>query len=184
MFVWKHLTQKGVIEVRHDVCGKRQTANNRQQRVIMKHENLRFLTCLTLLRTYSIYLGNRQEMSLNKSNLSLFWQEGNFILPFAVNVMLHLSNISKMRSPIHVLSLCQRFLISHFQVLSDVVFFAISAGVISTDSEFDAITFALNYTAPFSNITINLRTFNATEPANSVCKQGKILILSNQELML
>ena len=63
-------------------------------------------------------------------------------------------------------------------------FFAISAGVISRDSEFDAITFALNYTAPFSNITINLRTFNTTEPANGVCKLGKILIRSNQELTL
>ena len=62
------------------------------------------------------------------------------------------------------------------------LFFLISAGVISTDSEFDAITFALNYTAPFSNTTIDLRTFNATEPANGVCKQGKILFRSNQEL--
>ncbi|XP_067046394.1 glutamate receptor 2-like isoform X1 [Acropora muricata] len=54
-----------------------------------------------------------------------------------------------------------------------------TCGVISTDSEFDAITFALNYTAPFSNITINLRTFNATEPANGVCKQASELLQHN-----
>ncbi|XP_067046387.1 glutamate receptor 4-like isoform X2 [Acropora muricata] len=50
-----------------------------------------------------------------------------------------------------------------------------TCGVISTDSEFDAITFALNYTAPFSNTTIDLRTFNATEPANGVCKASELL---------
>ena len=64
------------------------------------------------------------------------------------------------------------------------LFFPNSAGVISTDSEFDAITFALNYTAPLSDTTIDLRIFNATEPGNGVCKQGKILFRSNQELML
>ena len=61
----------------------------------------------------------------------------------------------------------------------------IFAGVISKDSsEFDAITFALNNTSAFSNITIALRTFNATEPANGVVKQGKILIRSDQKLTL
>ncbi|XP_015753332.1 PREDICTED: glutamate receptor 2-like isoform X2 [Acropora digitifera] len=54
-----------------------------------------------------------------------------------------------------------------------------TCGVISTDSEFDAITFALNYTATFSNITINLRTFNATEPAHGVCKQASELLQHN-----
>ena len=50
-----------------------------------KRENLRFSTCLTLLRSYSIYLVKRQERSLIKSSFSVFWQKGNFILPFAVN---------------------------------------------------------------------------------------------------
>ena len=58
-----------------------------------KRENLRFLTYLTLLRSYSIYLGDREERSLNKSSFSVFWQKENFILPFAVNVMLNLSNV-------------------------------------------------------------------------------------------
>ena len=95
-------------------------------------------------------------------------------------------NISKMWSVIQVLiiSLCQRFFTSHFPVLFDVVFL-ISAVVISKDSsEFDAITFALNNTSAFSNITIDLRTFNATEPANGLFKQGKIRIRSDQELTL
>ena len=60
-----------------------------------KSENLRFSTSLTLLRSYSVYLVNRQTrtMSLIKSSFSVFWQKGNFMLPFAVNVMLNLSNI-------------------------------------------------------------------------------------------
>ena len=59
-----------------------------------KRENLRISTWLTLLITYSIYLVNRQERSsLIKSSFSVFWQKGNFILPFAVNVMLKV-NIS------------------------------------------------------------------------------------------
>ena len=70
------------------------TANGKWQTVgscvSQKHENLRFQTCLTLLRSYSIYLGNRQERSLNKSThcFSVFWQKENFILPFAINIML------------------------------------------------------------------------------------------------
>ena len=71
------------------------TANRKRQTVSscvsQKHDNLRFSTCLTLLTSYSIYLGNRQESSLNKSSFSLFWQKGNFILPLAVNVMRNLS---------------------------------------------------------------------------------------------
>ena len=87
-------------------------------------------------------------------------------------------NISKMWSLIQVLNLCQRFLISHFPVLL-LLFFLISAGVISKDSsEFDAITFALNNKSAFNNVT--LKTFNATEPANDLLKQGKILISSDQ----
>ena len=93
-------------------------------------------------------------------------------------------NISKMWSLIQVLSLCQRFLISHSPVLF-VLFFLISAGVISNDSsEFDAITFALDSMSHFGNITIDLKTFNATESANGLCKQGKILIRPEQELRL
>ena len=60
------------------------------------HEKARSPTCLTLLRIYSIYLGNRQERSLIKSSFSLFWQKENFRLPFAVNVMLNLSIIARM----------------------------------------------------------------------------------------
>jgi len=54
-----------------------------------------------------------------------------------------------------------------------------TCGVISTDSEFDAITFALNYTAPLSDTTIDLRIFNATEPGNGVCKQALELLQHN-----
>ena len=32
--------------------------------------------------------------SLNKSSFSMFWQKGNFMLPFAVNVMLKISNVA------------------------------------------------------------------------------------------
>ena len=74
-------------EVKHDVR-LRQTVGSC---VSPKHENLRFSTCLTLLRSYSIHLGNRQERGLNKSSFSVFWQKENFILPFAVNFMLNLS---------------------------------------------------------------------------------------------
>ena len=70
------------------VYGKRQTVGSC---VSQKHENLRFSTCLTLLRSYSIHLGNRQERSLNKSSFSVFWQKESFILPFPVNFMLNLS---------------------------------------------------------------------------------------------
>ena len=90
-------------------------------------------------------------------------------------------NISKMSSLIQVLSLCQRFLISHFPVL--LLFFLISAGVISKDSsEFYGITFALNNTSAFSNVT--LKTFDAIEPADDLFKQGNILIRSDQELTI
>ena len=68
------------------VYGKRQTGGSC---VSQKDENLRFSTCLTLLRSYSIHLGNRQERGLNKSSFSVFWQKENFILPFAVNFMLN-----------------------------------------------------------------------------------------------
>ena len=65
------------------------------------------------------------------------------------------------------------------------LFFLFSAEVICKDSfEFDAITFALNNTSALSNITIDLRTFNATEPANNLFKQDKILIRSDEELTL
>ena len=67
--------------------GKRQTVGSC---VSQKHENLRFPACPALLRSYSIYLGNRQGRSLNESSFSLFWQKENFILPFAVNIMLNL----------------------------------------------------------------------------------------------
>ena len=42
------------------VYGKRQTVGSC---VSQKDENLRFSTCLTLLRSYSIHLGNRQEIN-------------------------------------------------------------------------------------------------------------------------
>ena len=61
--------------------GKRQTVGSC---VSQRHENLRFSTRLTLLRSYSIYLGNREERSLHKSSFSVFWRKENFILPFAV----------------------------------------------------------------------------------------------------
>ena len=67
------------------VYGKRQTVGSC---VSQKHENLPFSTCLTLLRSYSIHLGNRQERGLNKPSFYVFWQKENFILPFAVNFML------------------------------------------------------------------------------------------------
>ena len=50
-----------------------------------KREKIRFSTCLTLLRSYWIYLVNKQERSLIKSSFSVFWQKGNFALLFAVN---------------------------------------------------------------------------------------------------
>ena len=59
-----------------------------------KRKNLRVSTCLTLLRRYSIHLVNRQERSLIESSFSVFPQKGNFILPFAINVMLNLSIIT------------------------------------------------------------------------------------------
>ena len=40
-----------------------------------------------------MHLVNRQERSLIESSFSEFWQKGNFILPFAVNVMLNLSGV-------------------------------------------------------------------------------------------
>ena len=76
-------------EVKHDIYGKRQTVVSC---VSQKNENLCFSTCLTLLRSYSIYLGNTQERGLNKSNFSVFWQKENFISPFAENVMLNLES--------------------------------------------------------------------------------------------
>ena len=61
--------------------------------VSQKRENLRFSTCLTLLRTYSIYLVNRQERSSLKSSFSVFWQKGNFkkyfICPGTIRVPIH-----------------------------------------------------------------------------------------------
>ena len=48
-------------EVMHYVYGKRQTVDSG---VAQKRENLRFSTCLTLLKSYAIYLVNRQEKSL------------------------------------------------------------------------------------------------------------------------
>ena len=69
-------------EVKHNVYGKRQTVDSC---VSQKRENLRFSTCLSLLRSHSIYLVNKQERSLIKSSFSVFWQKGNFALPFAVN---------------------------------------------------------------------------------------------------
>ena len=88
MFLHNFVFQTSLIrEVKHDVYGKRQTVGRCMSQ---KHENLRFSACLTLLRSFSIYLGNRQERSLKKSSFSVFWQKENFILPFAVNVMLNL----------------------------------------------------------------------------------------------
>ena len=75
-------------EVKHYVHGKRQTVDSC---VSQKPENLRFSTCITLLKSYSIYLVNRQERRLIESSFSVFWQKEHFILPFAVNVMLNLS---------------------------------------------------------------------------------------------
>ena len=54
----------------------------------------RFSTFLTLLRSYSIYLGNRQERSLKNQVSPCFGKKENFILPFPVNVMLNLSIMS------------------------------------------------------------------------------------------
>ena len=79
----------------HDVYGKRQTVGScvSQSMKIYVFQPV----SLTLLRSYSIYLGNRQERSLRKSSFSVFLQIENFILPFAVNVMLNLSFVSIMR---------------------------------------------------------------------------------------
>ena len=89
-------------EVKHYVYRKRQTANGKRQTVdccvSQKRENLRFSTSLTLLKSYSIYLVNRLEKSWIKSSFSVFWQKGDFILPFAVNVMLNLSINTKHRT--------------------------------------------------------------------------------------
>ena len=89
-----------------------------------------------------------------------------------------------MWSLIQVLGLCQKFFVSHFPIFVCFVvvvgfsFFPISTGVISKNSfEFDAITFALNNTSAFKSIT--LRTYNATEPANGLFKQGKNIIRSH-----
>ena len=76
-------------EFNHCVNGKWQTVDSC---LSQKRETLRFSTCPTLLRSYSIYLVKRQERSLIKSRFSVFWQKGNFILPFAVNLILNLSN--------------------------------------------------------------------------------------------
>ena len=78
-------------EVKHYVYGKQKSIGSC---VSQKRENLRFSTCLTLLRSYSICLVNRQERSSISSSFSVFWQKGNFNLPFAVNVMLNLSIVS------------------------------------------------------------------------------------------
>ena len=66
--------------------GKRQTVGSC---VSLKHENLRFSTFLTLLRSYSIYLGNRQERSLKNQVSPCFGKKENFILPFAVSRKRH-----------------------------------------------------------------------------------------------
>ena len=76
------------LSIKFTANGKRETVDSG---VSQKRENIRFSTCVTLLRSYSIFLVNRQERSLIKSSFSVFWQKGNFILPFAVNVMLKLS---------------------------------------------------------------------------------------------
>ena len=52
--------------------------------VSQKRENLRFSVRLSLLRSFSIYLGNRQERSLNESSFFVFWQKEKVVLPFAV----------------------------------------------------------------------------------------------------
>ena len=73
------------------------TANGKWKKVdscvSQKRENSCISTCLTLLRRYSIYPVNRQEWHLIKSSFSVFWQKGNYIFPFAVNVMLNLSTV-------------------------------------------------------------------------------------------
>ena len=90
IFYVKHVLRLTVNrEVKHYVYGKRQTEGSC---VSSKRENLPFSTCLTLERSYSVYLVNKQEKSLIKSSLSVFWQSGSFILPFAaVNVMLNIN---------------------------------------------------------------------------------------------
>ena len=105
-------------EVKQDVYDKRQTVRSC---VSQKHENLRFSTCLTLLRSYSIYLGNTQERSLNKSSFSVFWHEENFILPFAANVVLNLSYNSPASSQ-GIGSCQQAWLPSSRQQRSSVIF--------------------------------------------------------------
>ena len=71
--------------------GKRQTVDSC---VSQKRENLRFSTFLTPLRSYSIYLVNRNERSLINQVSPCFGAKeiSSFRLPFDVNVMLNLSN--------------------------------------------------------------------------------------------
>ena len=52
-------------EVKHFVYGKRQVVDSCESQ---KRENLRFSTCLTLLRSYSICLVNRQVLDLMELN--------------------------------------------------------------------------------------------------------------------
>lgn len=81
--------------------------------------------------------------------------------------------------------LLTKILAEPFSCFVDGCFFLIPTGVITKDSsELDAISSALNDTSAFSNITIALRTFNATAPANGLVNQGKILIFSDQKLTL
>ena len=71
-------------EIKHYVYGKGQTVDSC---VSQKRDNLPFSTCLTLLRSYSIYLINRQESSLIKSSSPCFGKKeiSTCRLPFAVN---------------------------------------------------------------------------------------------------
>ena len=82
-----------------------------------KPENLHFSTCLTLLRSYLIYLVNRQERSLLKSSFSVFCKKGNFIysshLPFAINIMLKLSSIFNLMTRVDLIG----FLLPCFAIL-------------------------------------------------------------------
>jgi len=84
--------------------GKRQTVGSCMSQ---KLENLSFSTCLILLRSYSMCLGNRQERSFIKSGHSVFWKKDNFILLFAVNVML--TSLLSAKHPSKMIELLIRF---------------------------------------------------------------------------
>ena len=91
-------------ELKYDVYGKRQTVGSCMSQ---KLENLSFSTCLILLKSYSMCLGNRQERSFIQSGYSVFWKKDNFILLFAVNVML--TSLLSAKHPNKMIELLIRF---------------------------------------------------------------------------